>query len=91
VLFEPSVVMGAVGEKVNITCVVGQEEPLSTQLLTDNNQQLPATLLGVSGNRVLFEYGPLVPSDNGREVICRYSLLSATGSITVFCENYMLL
>ncbi len=93
VVIEPSVIKGSLGDFVNITCIVGNEEPQSTQLLTDNNQLLDnAQLIDIQdSNRLIYIYGPLSIDDNERIVICRYGTIEAHGTIIVLCKYIILL
>lgn len=83
---EPEIISGIVGERVNITCVVGTVEPELTQLVTTGSLQLDAVKLVLS-DKVIFTYGPLMPADDNRPVMCSYGQSPfPTGTITVLCK-----
>ncbi len=85
-MIEPEMVIGNAGDIVNITCIVGDVEPGSTMLLTDNAQQLSTIDQNVLTDRVVYTFGPLAPEDEGRTVICQYGDFQASGNISVLCE-----
>ncbi len=80
-------IVGRAGEIVTITCIVGDIEPSSTIILTDNSQQLMTNNQDVQTDRVVYTYGPLIPEDEGRMVICQYGDEQASGSISVLCKS----
>ena len=80
-------VVGRAGEIVTITCIVGDSEPNSIIILTDNSQQLMTNTQDLQTDRVVYTYGPLVPGDEGRMVICQYGVEQASGSISVLCKS----
>ncbi|XP_064396932.1 uncharacterized protein LOC135343829 isoform X2 [Halichondria panicea] len=82
-VIEPVLIVGRAGEIVTITCIVGDIEPSSTIILTDNSQQLMTNNQDVQTDRVVYTYGPLIPEDEGRMVICQYGDEQASGSISV--------
>ncbi|XP_064396616.1 uncharacterized protein LOC135343564 isoform X2 [Halichondria panicea] len=82
-VIEPVLVVGRAGEIVTITCIVGDSEPNSIIILTDNSQQLMTNTQDLQTDRVVYTYGPLVPGDEGRMVICQYGVEQASGSISV--------
>ncbi len=86
VSIEPELIEGTEGEIVTISCIVGGSEASSTQILTDDNQQLMTNEQDVQSDRVVYTYGPLVPSDEGRNVTCRYANMDAVGTISVLCK-----
>ncbi len=85
-MIEPEMVIGNAGDIVTITCIVGNVEPGSTMLLTDNAQQLAIINQTVLTDRVVYTFGPLDSEDNGRTVICQYGTNQASGNISVLCE-----
>ncbi len=86
-VIEPMLIVGRAGENVTITCIVGDSEPSSTMILTDNSQQLMINSQDLQNDRVVYTYGPLVPGDEGRMVICQYGVEQAPGSISVLCKS----
>ncbi len=86
-VIEPVLVVGSAGDIVTIACIVGPSEPSSTIILTDNSQQLMTNTQDVQTDRVVYTYGPLIPEDEGRMVICQYGNEQAPGSISVLCKS----
>ncbi len=86
-MIDPVLVTGRLGEMVTFACIVGTSEPSSTQVLTDGNQLLITNSQDVQSDRVVYTYGPLEISDEGRELVCRYAQMDAMGSITVLCKS----
>ncbi len=86
-VIEPVLIEGRAGENVTITCIVGDSEPSSTMILTDSSQQLMTNTQDLQTDRVVYTYGPLVPGDEGRMVICQYGVEQASGSISVLCKS----